>query len=130
MKSYWIVMRDHEACLERREIPVPQPGAGELLIKVHASALNRGELLVGGVMHGGPEKLGGNEASGTVDWSVWNGCEVGMSIFEYGKTKLLRLSALRTEALLRSGRLIGVEFHRYLPSTTGGLAAQPNTSSW
>jgi NADPH:quinone reductase-like Zn-dependent oxidoreductase len=28
--------------------------------------LNRGELFVGGVVHGGPEKLGGNEAAGVV----------------------------------------------------------------
>jgi len=66
MKSYWFVMRNHQTFLERREVPVPQPGPGELLIKVHASALNRGELLAGGIVHGGPEKLGGNEASGTV----------------------------------------------------------------
>ena len=67
MKSYWIVTRDNQTSLERRDVPVPRPGARELLIKVHASALNRGELLAGGVVHGGPEKLGGNEASGTVE---------------------------------------------------------------
>ena len=66
MKSYWIVTRDNKATLERREVPVPQPGRGELLLQVHASALNRGELIVGGVVHGGPEKIGGNEASGVV----------------------------------------------------------------
>lgn len=66
MKSYWIVTRDNQATLERREVPVPQAKAGELLIKVHASALNRGELIVGGVVHGGPEKIGGNELSGVV----------------------------------------------------------------
>lgn len=66
MKSYWIVTRDEKAMLEPREVPVPQPKAGEVVIKVYASALNRGELFVGGVMHGGPEKLGGNEASGVV----------------------------------------------------------------
>jgi NADPH:quinone reductase-like Zn-dependent oxidoreductase len=37
-----------------------------LILKVHASALNRGELIVGGAVHGGPEKIGGNEASGIV----------------------------------------------------------------
>ena len=67
MKSYWIVMRNNGVSLERREVPVPQPKPGEILIKVHASALNRGELLAGGVVHGGPEKLGGNEGSGTVE---------------------------------------------------------------
>ena len=66
MKSYWIVTRDHQATLERREVPQPQPKAGEVVIKVHASAMNRGELIVGGVVHGGPEKIGGNEASGVI----------------------------------------------------------------
>lgn len=66
MKSYWIVTKDNVATLERREVPVPQAGAGEVLVRVHASALNRGELTVGGVMHGGPEKLGGNEFAGVV----------------------------------------------------------------
>jgi NADPH:quinone reductase-like Zn-dependent oxidoreductase len=66
MKSYWIVTRGDKAVLEQREISTPQPKAGEIVFKVHASALNRGELIVGGVVHGGPEKIGGNEGAGTV----------------------------------------------------------------
>jgi NADPH:quinone reductase-like Zn-dependent oxidoreductase len=66
MKSYWIVTKGHEATLERREVPAPDAKAGQVVIAVRASALNRGELFVGGVVHGGPEKLGGNEASGVV----------------------------------------------------------------
>ena len=66
MKSYWIVTKGDKATLERREVPTPQPKAGEIVFKVEASALNRGELTVGGVMHGGPEKLGGNEGAGVV----------------------------------------------------------------
>ncbi|HYC47292.1 MAG TPA: zinc-binding dehydrogenase [Burkholderiales bacterium] len=66
MKSYWIVTNGDKASVEPREVPVPQPKAGEILMKVQASALNRGELFVGGVMHGGPEKLGGNEGAGIV----------------------------------------------------------------
>jgi NADPH:quinone reductase-like Zn-dependent oxidoreductase len=66
MKSYWIVTKDHQATLERREVPVPQAQPGQVVIAVRASALNRGELFVGGVVHGGPEKLGGNEAAGVV----------------------------------------------------------------
>ena len=67
MKSYWIVTRGDKATLEPREVPMPKPKAGEILFKVHASALNRGELTVGGVMHGGPEKLGGNEGACVVE---------------------------------------------------------------
>ena len=66
MKSCWIVTKDHKAVLEWRDIAVPQPAAGEVVIKVHATALNRGELVVGGAVHGGPEKLGGNEAAGEI----------------------------------------------------------------
>jgi NADPH:quinone reductase len=66
MKSYWIVTKDHKATLERREVPIPEAKPGQVVIAVRASALNRGELFVGGVVHGGPEKLGGNEAAGVV----------------------------------------------------------------
>ena len=69
MKSYWIVTKGHQATLERREVPIPQPQPGQIVIAVRASALNRGELFVGGVVHGGPEKLGGNEAAGVVHGS-------------------------------------------------------------
>lgn len=66
MKSCWIKTAHNEAVLEFREVPVPRPGAGQMVVEVKASALNRGELIVGGVVHGGPEKLGGNEVSGIV----------------------------------------------------------------
>lgn len=66
MKSYWIVTKEHKANLEPREMPMPQPKAGEVVVKTYATAMNRGEIFVGGVMHGGAEKLGGNEAAGVV----------------------------------------------------------------
>ena len=66
MKSCWIVVKDHKAALEWRDLPVPQPKANEIVIKVRATALNRGELVVGGAVHGGPEKIGGTEAAGEV----------------------------------------------------------------
>lgn len=66
MKSCWIVTQDHKAVLEWRDVPVPQPKAGEIVVRVRATAMNRGELVVGGVVHGGPEKIGGNEAAGEV----------------------------------------------------------------
>ena len=66
MKSCWIVTKDHKAVLEWRELPTPHPEAAEIVMRVHATALNRGELVVGGAVHGGPEKLGGNEAAGVI----------------------------------------------------------------
>jgi NADPH2:quinone reductase len=67
MKSYWLVTKGNESVLEKRDIPAPEAKRGELIVKVHASALNRGEIIVGGVVHGGPENVGGNEASGVVE---------------------------------------------------------------
>lgn len=66
MKSYWIKTVEGRTEIELRDLPIPQPGPGEIVLKVHASSLNRGELFVGGVMHGGANKPGGAEAAGTV----------------------------------------------------------------
>lgn len=66
MKSYWLVTKGNQSILELREVPQPQPKPGELVVRVQASALNRGELIVGSVVHGGPEKIGGSEVSGVV----------------------------------------------------------------
>ena len=66
MKTCWIVSKDHKAVLEWRDIPIPQPKANEIIMRVRAAALNRGELVVGGAVHGGPEKIGGTEAAGEV----------------------------------------------------------------
>jgi len=66
MKTCWIVTQGHHSILEWREMPVPQPQAGEIVMRVRATAMNYGELAVGGAVHGGPEKLGGNEAAGEV----------------------------------------------------------------
>ncbi len=66
MKSCWIVTKGHDVSLEFRDIPQPKPGPGQIVIRTHASSLNRGELFAGGVVHGGPEKLGGTEAAGIV----------------------------------------------------------------
>jgi NADPH:quinone reductase-like Zn-dependent oxidoreductase len=60
------VERGKESVLEPREVPVPQPKAGEVVVRVHAAGLNRGELIVGSVVHGGAEKLGGTEAAGVI----------------------------------------------------------------
>lgn len=45
MKSFWIRHEAGGSVLELREVPVPQPGAGQILLRVRATSLNRGDLL-------------------------------------------------------------------------------------
>jgi NADPH2:quinone reductase len=45
MKAYWIRNEGDNTVLEPREMPVPQPGPGQVLLKVRATSLNRGDLL-------------------------------------------------------------------------------------
>ncbi|MDA0276502.1 MAG: zinc-binding alcohol dehydrogenase, partial [Proteobacteria bacterium] len=47
MRSYWIQTKGSKAALEARDIPNPEPGPGQLLLRMRAAGLNRGELIVG-----------------------------------------------------------------------------------
>ncbi len=66
MKSCWIVSTHDAAVIDYRDVPMPEPKAGEVVIRNYASSLNRGELIVGSVVHGGPLKLGGGDGAGVV----------------------------------------------------------------
>ncbi len=66
MKTCWIKSDDKTAVLEYRDMPIPEPKAGEVVLKNYGSSLNRGELIVGSVVHGGPLKLGGGDGAGVV----------------------------------------------------------------
>jgi NADPH:quinone reductase-like Zn-dependent oxidoreductase len=64
MQSYWISPGPGGTRVELRETPTPEPKPGEILVRVRAAALNRGELLGGKA--GAPAKPGGGECSGEV----------------------------------------------------------------
>ena len=66
MQSWWMRMTDTETVLEARDTPVPQPGPGQLLVRMHAAALNRGEFVLGNGLHGkaGTWKAIGGEGAG------------------------------------------------------------------
>jgi NADPH2:quinone reductase len=64
MKSWWI----SGDVLELRDSPAPEPKAGEVLVRVRASSLNRGEFIKSiGLHQAGPEfKPAGQECAGEV----------------------------------------------------------------
>jgi NADPH2:quinone reductase len=77
LKSYWLKTEAGQMQLEPRDVPEPDVEVGQIVVRVRAAGLNRGEMIVGGVMHHA-EKIGGTEAAGEVhavgpgveDWKV------------------------------------------------------------
>jgi NADPH:quinone reductase-like Zn-dependent oxidoreductase len=61
-------MTDTDTVLEMRDTPVPEPGPTQLLVRLHAAALNRGEFVPGHGLHGkaGTWKAIGGEGAGEV----------------------------------------------------------------
>ncbi len=67
MKSWWIRTADGAMALELRDIPVPQPGPGQIVIRIRAAALNRGEFIAGHGLHtAATARPAGFEAAGEV----------------------------------------------------------------
>ena len=68
MQSYWMQMTDTATVLELRDSPRPEPDPRQLLVRMHAAALNRGEFLLGHGLHGKPGtwKAIGGEGAGEV----------------------------------------------------------------
>ena len=66
MKSWFIASGKDSTTLELREVPVPEPKAGEIIARVKAAGLNRGEFIAGHGLSAGAPKAGGIEAAGEV----------------------------------------------------------------
>ena len=68
MQSWWMQMTDSATTLEQRDAPAPAAGLKQLLLRMRAAALNRGEFLLGHGLHGQPGswKAIGGEGAGEV----------------------------------------------------------------
>jgi NADPH:quinone reductase len=67
MQSHWMHLTDDHCTLEQRTVPVPTPGANQVLLRLHAASLNRGEFIAGHGLHGKPgAKAIGMEGAGEV----------------------------------------------------------------
>src|SRR3954467_6809483 len=67
MKAYVLRAEPRGMALELREKSQPQPSASQLLVKIRAASLNRGELISGhGLVKAGTEKPAGMDAAGEV----------------------------------------------------------------
>jgi len=85
MRAYFLQTAGDRINLELREVPTPQPAAHQHLVKIHASSLNRGELIAGhGLIAAGAAKPAGQEAAGEVVGSgerVMGRCPGGFAEF-------------------------------------------------
>jgi NADPH:quinone reductase-like Zn-dependent oxidoreductase len=66
MKSYALRVEDGQAVLQLADVAVPEAGPGQLLLKMHAAGLNRGEFIPGGLIKAGAAKPAGMEGAGEI----------------------------------------------------------------
>jgi len=67
MKSYWIRHEGGQASLDLRELPIPEPARGQMVLRVRATSLNRGDLLGAIAFHRAAEgRPAGVDAAGEV----------------------------------------------------------------
>jgi NADPH2:quinone reductase len=100
MKSYSMQSTADRATLELRDVDVPKPGAGQLLVRMRAASLNRGEFILGhGLQKAGTSKAIGMEGAGEVA-----GVGAGVAGFKPGDRVMGRCAGAFSEYALMDAR--------------------------
>jgi len=101
MKSFWIHAEPGRTRLEAREVERPSPSAGQLLVKVRAAGLNRGEFIAGLGLHAKAPapKAAGGEAAGEVA-----ALGAGVTGFSHGERVMGRAAGAFAEYALMDAR--------------------------
>lgn len=98
MKSYWMQSDGVNAQIDMRDIARPDPGPGQILIRVKAAGLNRGEFILGHGLHkAGSAKQIGMEAAGEVV-----SCGAGVTAYRPGDRVMGRCPGAFAEYALLS----------------------------
>ena len=66
MKSHSLRVDGSQVRPQLGEAAMPAPGPGQLLLKMHAAGLNRGEFIPGGLIKGSAAKPAGIEGAGEI----------------------------------------------------------------
>ncbi len=66
MKSYAVRVEGAQAVLQLGDAPQPEPGPGQVLVRMHAAGLNRGEFIPGGLVKGSAARPAGMEGAGEI----------------------------------------------------------------
>lgn len=104
MKSWWVGSGTGGTTLEQREVAEPRPKAGEVLVKVRAAGLNRGEFIGGYGLASAAAKPAGIECAGEIA-----GAGEGVKGFDAGVRVMGRSSGAFSQfALMRAGDAIPV----------------------
>ena len=67
MKTYLLRVEGERVLIEPAQVPRPEPGPQQLLLRMRAAGLNRGELIPGGLAKAGAAKPAGMEGAGEVE---------------------------------------------------------------